>query len=215
MNLQFEQPFKGQRSVGLSSPQSSTYVLQRGDVTGGPVFYAESVSVTREVLPGRSVDVAVEVVNERNTVTPLNPDYCDTGGFVSPDGLEATVTVNPLWTSESDTQSVCVGPGGLLSPGRESLSFSYVAPEEAGSYPVDVTVESDTGGGTERFTVQVTEAAPPGREPPEGGENGGEEDEESGGIDIPGFDVPLVSDLQALGGVVGLLLLLYLLIATG
>lgn len=186
---------KGRQIQRLSRPQSSTYVLQRGGFTGGPTFYAESVDVTPEVKSGGVVDVVVTLANEKRTVTPLNPAYCDTGGFVSADGLGATITVDPSWDA-TESRTACLGPAGLTI-NKEDFLFDFPVPENRGdiTYTVDVTIEADgpdggRTGGTEKFEVYV----PPldddddtdGR-PGEGdrGEDNGDGEEDENGAECP------------------------------
>lgn len=191
---------RGRQLQRLSRPQSSTFVLQRGDITGGPTFYAESVDVTPRVEAGGVVDVVVTLANEKRTVTPLNPAYCDTGGFISADGLGATITLDPSWTS-GDTIETCIGPAGLTIT-KEDFLRDYRVPEGVydKAYSVEVTVEADgpdggKTGGSESFEVYV----PPRDEDDDtGGRPGeGDRDDDDDGDDDAGADCPPLA--KALG----------------
>lgn len=210
MEVSFEQPFSPPPDgLAAMSPVDSRLVFQRGDVTGGPVFYVDDVRLPLEVAPGGAVDVEVDVTNERRTVTPLNDAYCDTGGIVSADGLGAEITSIPSWEASQDTQSVCVGPAGF-TPTTETLVFEYQAPAATGSYSVEIVGDSGTGGGQVSYEIAVVEEA----ETRPGGGSRDDEEEGDGGLNVPGLggDGPLGISTTTIG-LVALVVVLSLLLA--
>lgn len=153
MNLEFAQPFEKQ-PVGPSfrAPSYSEWVLDEG--SGGPLWFVDDVQVTPEVPMGGVVDVALTIRNERQFISPLHPNLCADGFF---SGLEAEVTVNPTWT-QPESQIVCTGIGEVGLP-KDDLTFDFRAPDEPGTYAVDIEVvgTGDGSGGTVTFEVFVPE----------------------------------------------------------
>lgn len=213
MNLQFEQPFEYRQTaeVRAESPVDSRLVFQRGDLTGGPVFYVDDVRIPREVAPGGTVAVEVDVTNERRTVTPLNDAYCDTGGFVSAEGLAAEIAVTPEWLGQTDTQSVCVA-GAVIRPTTETLVFEYEAPSTTGSYTVEIVGDSGTGGGQVSYETAVVEDG----ETSPGGDSRSDGDDDSDKVIDVGDEIGILELLgisQTTAGLAVLVLVLLLLLS--
>lgn len=215
MEIRFEQPFEntpGTRARGAiaHSPANETFILQ-SDSVRGPTFYAESVSVTEETVPGGVVDVEVTLANERTSTSLLNPDYCSLGA-IDRDGVEGTVTVDPVFAGTPESDTVCVGPASFTgTPGRETLSYDFTAPTEPGTYTVSVTVESNAGGGTVDYLVVVVDGDNGREDPPDRG-NGDNGDNGDNGFDfptLPGGGVDATSGLAILV----LVLVLFLVVA--
>lgn len=187
MDLQFDASFAedpgggaGAGSIAASNPYSNTFVLQTD--TTGPLWYADDVRAPKEVPAGGVVDIAVDMVNERTVITPLNADSC-TDGLVN--GLESEITVQPDWT-DGQTVTDCLEVGGF-TPTRRTHEFGFPAPTEPGTYTFSVEIRG-TGsgeGGIETFQLVVpgedTGDQRPDPEPPEPPDDGGDGDGGDGG----------------------------------
>jgi len=203
MNLEFNQPFEKQPT--FRAPAYSEWVLD--DTSNGAVWFVDDVQVTPEVPAGGIVDVALTIRNERQFISPLHPNICAEGLF---SGLEAKVTVDPTWATP-ESQTVCTGIGEVGIP-EDDLTFDFRAPDQPGSYAVDIEVvgTGDGSGGTVTFEVLVPEDdAGLGGRPGSGGGRGAVDDEngDDGGAGLPQIPGGLTGGLAIL--VVILVLLLY------
>jgi hypothetical protein len=203
MSLQFEQPFAemqaGQPSEGLvaNDPISDKWVVRKAG--GGNVLFVDSISIPNEVASGGVVDVEVDVVNAALVISPSDGDHCSSGGQA---GYEYEVTIEPGWTTE-ETRVNCLD----LSADTATHQFSFDAPDSAGTYAVDVTVEGTGTGFSAQgsFEVVVPEdggSVRPDPDPIDGGD---------GGSPLPGLPEIGAGTGIAIGG--GLALLLVLIIA--
>ncbi|WP_297884351.1 hypothetical protein [uncultured Halorubrum sp.] len=187
MDLQFDASFAetpggavSGNAITANNPFSDTFVLQT-DATG-PLWYAEDVRAPEEVPAGGVVDIAVDMVNERTVITPLNPDQC-TDGLTN--GLESEVTIQPDWT-DGQTVTDCLAAGGF-TPSRRTHEFGFPAPTEPGTYTFSVEVRAPGSGEGGIETFQLVVPSPddggsglrPDPDPP-GGEDG-DGDSDSGG----------------------------------
>lgn len=200
---------QSRRAVGASStapitshnPYSDTFVLQTD--TTGPLWYAEDVRLPPRVAAGGVVDVAVDMVNERTVITPLNEDQCVDG---LTNGLESEITIQPEWT-EAQTVTDCLPAGGFL-PSRRTHQFSFTAPTDPGTYTVSVEIRG-TGsneGGIETFRVVVPEDDDGGGGGGGGGGivrpgpgDGDDSPDNGGGGDGPNPDGPLFNQTTIIG----------------
>jgi hypothetical protein len=159
----------------------------------------DSVTIPDEVASGGVVDVAIEVVNAAFFISPTDGDHCSQGGNA---GYEYDVTVEPGWTEE-ESETNCLD----LAEDNATHQFSFDAPDTAGVYTVDVTVEGTGTGFTagDSFEIVVPEEGGSVRPEPDPIDGGG------GGSPLPGIPEVGAGTGIAIGG--GLALLLVLVIA--
>jgi len=205
MSLQFEQPF--QQLI----PDEN--VAER--------FEIRSISTPQQSYqPGGDVTVTVEYGSSSGQIpTSLDtdtdhPDYCVRDGFGFTPGADLLPVV-----SISDGTTVS-GNGGCWDPSNtDSVLESITVAAPYGTSTADVTVElvgRTTGRAYSSSTTQIQVSQQAEKEPDRPQDSNQNQDQGgSQGIEIPGVDLPFVTDAQAVGGIVALLLLLYLLAAAG
>ena len=179
------------RGLSLKNPVNDAFILQSDAYN--PLFYADEVSVTPEVPVDGAVDVTIGLTNERVFVTPANADVCRDG---LESGLTADVTVNPSWTSP-ESVSPCLAVGGV-SPTTEDFTFDFRAPSSPGTYYVDVTMESNNGGGTVRYQVVVPDPDDPDQPDPRPGDGAPEDPDDPDDGDDPDGDSSLLGTEQVI-----------------
>lgn len=175
MNIEFRQPFEApSRGMSFSqSPVDDTFIFD-GSVNG-PEWYVSNVAVTPEVEAGGVVDVEVTVLNERVFTGPLHPDVCTSGSF---NGNESNIEASPSWTSAEST-TICTEVGGI-TPTEDVVEFAFPAPDEPGTYTVDITAVAtgSNNGGTVSYEVFVPDE--------DDGGDGGDGGDDPGGRPGPG-----------------------------
>lgn len=141
------------RSTGIRAqePLSNEFILDTDN--GNAVWFAEDVRYPKEVGAGGVVDVAVDMVNRRQFITPLHPDQCVSGFF---NGLKSEITITPDWDADEFTATNCLAlDEGTIA--RETIAQDFPAPPEPGTYTLSVEIRgaNSNEGGIESYEIVV------------------------------------------------------------
>lgn len=154
MNLRFESPFEQRakptaRSVRAQDPLDTRWVIKEGG--GSPFLFVDSITIPEEVGTGGTIDIELVVVD--TALSYQGPDRCDEGAQA---GWGYTTTAEGDW-GDSDSTTVCHSGTGFTI--KETRELSLNAPEEPGTYNIDLSVvtQSETDSAAETFPINVTE----------------------------------------------------------
>lgn len=197
------------RGVTAHGPLNENWVVRVGG--GSETLFVDELAYPQQVGPGEPIDIRVQVVNAAITVGPFDDDQCNVSTGQSGYSYTATVDIESVG---SKTQQKC-----LQASFEEDHEFDFTAPQEPGTYTMDVTVEGTgsgfSGGGAREIEVVPEDQQDDDRDrdddrKQEGGDN---DDSTDGGNTFwpPG---ELIGTTEAIGLGAGLALLLVVLIAT-
>lgn len=146
------------------------------DVKGG-VLYIHDLNVPDSVKPGESFNVRVKVNNAARIIGPGDPDRCWTNDSVI--GYSLEVLIDPGFGEVRSTGEMCMKGAGI-SENQQIFEFTFVAPDEPGSYKISSWMKLPGSGATSgELTDYVAVADNRPTNPDTGGESGGSGD--SGG----------------------------------
>lgn len=185
------------RSTGIRAqePLSNEFILDTNN--GNAVWFAEDVRYPKEVGAGGVVDVAVDMVNRRQFITPLHPDQCVSGFF---NGLKSEITITPDWDANEFTATNCLAlDEGTIA--RETIAQDFPAPSEPGTYTLSVEIRgaNSNEGGIESYEIVVPDpdsGDDPDQRP---GAGDGDDSPDDDGDDGDDGDEPLLTQTTLLG----------------
>jgi hypothetical protein len=198
---------RGGQSATVHDPLNENWVVRYGG--GSEILFVDELSYPQQVGPGEPIDIRVQVVNAAITIGPFDDDQCSVSTGQSGFSYTATVSVED---AGSKTQQKC-----LQASFEEDHEFDFTAPQEPGTYTMEVTVEGTgtgfSGGGTREIEVVPEDQQDDGRNRDEdrvdeGGGNGGGSD--GGNTFWPPGELIGTGEAVALGGGLALLLVLFI-----
>jgi len=206
---------RSRQTAGVTAhdPLNENWVVRVGG--GSETLFVDELAYPQQVGPGEPIDILVQVVNAAINVGPFDDDQCNVGTGQS--GYSYTVTVG-VGGVGSKTQQKC-----LQASFEEDHEFDFTAPQEPGTYTMDVTVEGTgtgfSGGGTREIEVVSEDETDDDRDRDDDRkkEGGNDDSNDSGNGNDPFSWLPdgqLIGTTEAIGIGAGLALLLVVLIAT-
>jgi hypothetical protein len=197
------------QSTTAQDPLNENWVVRVGG--GSETLFVDEVAYPQQVGVGEPIDIRVQVVNAAITVGPFDDDQCNVGAGQSGYSYTATVEVEGAGTK---TQQKCLQAGF-----EEDHEFDFTAPQQPGTYTMDITVEGTgsgfSGGGTREIEVVPEEQQDGDRNrdddrKQEGGNDGKAGDDDGDGLPDLGNLIG-TTDALVIGG--GLVLFLVVLIS--